>query len=80
MRHAKDWAGVERVNEVQKIVFSDILLSFNEAFLTSSTAGIIPVSRINWYQFQTGKAAPVTEAIRRGYSEYQENYFRDRGA
>lgn len=80
--HTKDWAGIECIEEAPTI-FSNRLPSFDEAFLTSSTAGIIPVSYINHgstnYLFQAGTST-IAEQIRRMYFEYREQYFKDRGA
>ena len=80
--HAKDWARIESIEEAP-VIFPNRLPSFDEAFLTSSTAGIIPVSRIEHrdkhHVFEVGTST-ITTVLHGRYQEYQEKYFKDRGA
>lgn len=57
--------------EVNEAPFSkSLLLKADEAFLSSSTAFIIPVIRVDEYIISDGKRGPITQALQDAYQTY----------
>lgn len=51
-----------------------------EAFLTSTTLGAAPVKSIDGYKFKIPPRNGYTKKIQRLFTEYRENYYKERGA
>lgn len=48
------------------------VLEASECFITSTTKGVLPVSRINDYVIGTGKSGPVSKRLQKSYLDYCE--------
>lgn len=51
-----------------------------EAFLTSTTLGASPIKSIDGYKFKTPPKNSYTRKIQELFTEYRENYYKERGA
>ena len=66
------------VHEMPKITENHVP-GFVEAFRTSTTTGIVPIARLNNYQFNLSEDSK-TQQLRKSFLEYVESYYRDHRA
>lgn len=59
---------------LERQVFMDEIPSFQEAFIASTTRGVLPVTRIDAMPIGMGKPGPVTKSVAAVFQSYLESY------
>jgi len=54
-----------------------LLTQATECFITSTTKGVLPVTRINDYSIGSGKAGDICRRLQEAYLDYCENYAKE---